>query len=139
MDNKNACADIQIFDINRVVSTAESLVNSWDLRTDSIVEQVNPVQGAISRLCMDKSQTRLFVVTPGETFVKVLDANTLRNLYPIKMASEVGCFDVSHDLNRFAVGYASGRITVKSRNLQDEEEGEDLAKDIEDKDIELLE
>lgn len=70
--------------------------------------------------------------------MQVVELETLKNLYSIKMTNEVNAFDISHDLNRYAAGFSNGNISIKSRSLEDQDD-EDRTKDQEDKDMELLE
>jgi WD40 repeat protein len=138
-NNINTNNDIIIFNSkDRFISTAENLLNLWDMRTDKIIIQANPIQNEITRLRCDKNQHRLFTVSRGESFIKVLDPNYLTNLFSLNLKKEISCFDISNDLNRFAVGFTDGDILIKSRNLLGEDE-EDIYKDAEEKDFELLE
>jgi hypothetical protein len=125
-----------IRDSNRILATAENMINLWDLRSDSIVQQANPFQANINKLVCDKTQTRLFTICQNESYVKVLDMNSLKSLFNIKFNREISCFDISNDLNRYAVGFTNSDISIRTR-IQDE--GEDVILDQEEKDIELLE
>lgn len=104
-----------------------------------MVLQANPIQSNITKLCIDSSKSRLFTVAPGENFVKVLELNTFKELFSIKLKNSISAFDISQDMNRYAVSFSSGKIAVMSRNFEDEEEGFDLGKDPESRDMELLE
>lgn len=140
--NLNICNDILIGKGNlkgKFISTAESHLNFFDLRSDKIVLQANPFQGSITKLITDTNQTRLFVVPGGESFVKVVDLEslTLRSLYSIKFENELSAFDISGDMNRYAIAFTSGEVSIRSRNFDEDEE--DIYKDQEEKDFELLE
>jgi WD40 repeat protein len=139
--NQNICNDILILNGSRdqFISTAENYLNLFDLRTDRLILQANPVQGLISKIVSDADQTRLFVVSSGESFIKVVDLqNQLRSLYTIKLGNEVTNFDISEDMSRYAVSFGNGLISIRSRNFEEEEEN-DIYKDQEEKDLELLE
>lgn len=123
-------------DSNRLLSTAENMINQWDLRSDSILQQANPFQANINKLVCDKAQSRLFAVCQNESFIKVLEMNTLRSLFNIKFNREVSCFDISADLNRYAVGFTNSDISIRTRI---ENEDDEVILDQEEKDIELLE
>ncbi len=62
--------------------------------------------------------------------------NTLKSLFNIKFNREISCFDISSDLNRYAVGFTNGDISIRTR-IQNEED--EIILDQEEKDIELLE
>lgn len=137
-DNININQDILIMKSkDRFITSAENLINVFDIRSDNIVQQANPIQNSIHKLITDKNQTRLFVVSQKETFVKVLDPITLSNLYSVNLTKEISTFDISADMNRYVVGYMDGEVQFRSRNV--EEEGDDIYKQQEDKDFEMLE
>jgi hypothetical protein len=111
----------------------------FDLRSEGVfIHQANPIQSNLSKLISDENQTRLFAFAPNETYIKVLEPNTLKDLYSIKLKKEISQFDISHDLNRFAVGFTSGEISIRSKNILYDEDN-DIYKDQEEKDLELLE
>jgi WD40 repeat protein len=122
-------------DNNKILSTAENMINQWDLRSDSIVLQANPFQANINRLVCDKAKSRLFTVCQNESFVKVLDMNTLKSLFNIKFNREISCFDISSDLNRYAVGFTNCDISIRTR-IQNEDD--EIILDQEERDIQLL-
>jgi WD40 repeat protein len=119
-----------------LLSTAENIVNQWDLRKDEIVNQANPIQGSINKLITDGNYMRLFTICQNETFIKVLDLQTLKNLYTVKFNKEITCFDISGDMNRYAVGFTNGEVSIKSRSTVEDEEN---VLDQEQKDLDLLE
>jgi WD40 repeat protein len=138
--NTNACNDMLILNSKeKFITTSDNYLNLFDIRNSQPILQANPVQSGISKLVTNDVQSRLFLVCPNENFVKVLDieALTLRSLYTIKMGKEVCSFDISKDMNRYAVGFNSGEISIRSRNIDEDED--DVYQDQEDKDFELLE
>lgn len=138
--NSHPCNDLLVLNSkDKFISTADNFLNIFDLRNTQPVLQANPVQSGISKIISNDSQSRLFVVSPNENFVKVcdLESMTLRSLYTIKLGKEISAFDVSKDMNRYAVAYTDGQICIKSRNIDDDEE--DVYQDQEEKDMELLE
>jgi WD40 repeat protein len=139
-ENINICNDILIRKSKeKFISTSENFINIFDLRNSKLFYQTNPVQGSINKLISNENETRLFVVSPNENFVKVLDMEQLsmKSLYSIKFSKEISCFDISRDTNRYAVAYTSGEVFIKSVSLNDEEE--DIYQDKEELDIQLLE
>ena len=124
------------------ISTAENNLNLFDLRTDKLIYQANPMQSSIKRIVADLTQSRIFAVPQGENFVKCIElgkdhSTMMKNLFSLKFPKEISAFDISADMNRYAVAYLDGEIKIKSRNVEEEEE--ELYKDQEDKDIEFLE
>ena len=142
-DNMSINNDILILKSREsFISTAENNLNLFDLRTDKLIYQANPMQSSIRRIVTDITQSRIFAVPSGENFVKCIELGvvpsvTMKNLYSLKFPKEISSFDISADMNRYAVSYLDGEIMIKSRNV--EEEDEELYKDQEDKDIEYLE
>jgi hypothetical protein len=106
------------------------------LRKDAVITEANPIQGSINKLLSDRDHTRLFTICYNETFIKVLECESLKNLFTIRFPKEISCFDISADMNRYAVGYTDGQIAIKTRKQVDEEEN---IIDQEERDIELLE
>ena len=138
LDNINVNTDILILNDNNIISTADNLIQQWDLRTDKIVRSANPVQNIIEKIICDKEKSRLFVVA-AEKFVKVLDLENFKNLFSIKFEKEISAFAINKEMDRYGVGFIDGEIAIKGRSYVEDEEGEDLTKEQEDKDIELLE
>ncbi len=106
------------------------------MRSDSILQKANPFQANINRLVCDRDQSRLFAICQNESFIKVLEMNTLRSLFNIKFNREVSCFDISSDLNRYAVGFTNSDFSIRTRI---ENENDEVILDQEERDIELLE
>ena len=138
--NTNICNDLVILKSkDQFISTSENFLNIFDLRNGKLLSQANPVQGNISKIISNDTESRLFVVSPNETFVKVLDMELLamKSLYTIKLKKEISAFDISKDMNRYAVAFTSGEISIRSRNIDEDEE--DIYQDQQEKDFELLE
>lgn len=111
---------------------------------DTVVNQANPIQNNIVKLCCDnqdnkaKIKTRLFTISHGEKFIKVLELNSLKNLYSIKVKNDISAFDISPDLDRFAVGFSNGDLSVRTKQIElDDDEFMNLEQ--EDRDMKLLE
>jgi hypothetical protein len=115
---------------------------------ETIQNQANPIQNNIVKLCSDNpnlnsnssssAKTRLFTVSYGEKFIKVLELNSMKNLYSIKLKNDLAAFDISPQLDRFAVGFSNGDISIRSK-CSEEEEDEMANLDQMDRDIKLLE
>jgi WD40 repeat protein len=142
-DNMSINSDILILNTrDRFISTAENNLNMFDLRSDKMVYQINPMQSSIKKIVADFTQSRLFAIPQGENFVKCIELGkeetpSMKNLFSLKFSKEISAFDISGDMNRYAVGFVDGQIQIKSRNV--EEEDEEIYKDQEDKDLEFLE
>jgi len=142
-DNLNITSDLLVLkNKERFISTAENYLNIFDLRNEKLLYQANPMQSSIKKLIPDFTNSRLFAVPQGENFVKCLEFGkdnslSMKNLFSLKFPKEISAFDISGDLNRYAVGYNDGHIQIKSRNVEDE--AEEIYKDQEDKDLEYLE
>lgn len=111
---------------------------------DTYLNQVNPIQNNIVKLCCDNSntnggvKTRLFAISHGEKYIKVLELNSLKSLYSIKLKNDLSAFDISPGLDRFAVGFTNGDLSIRTKSLENEED--DLMNlDQEERDIKLLE
>jgi WD40 repeat protein len=139
-NNINICNEILVLKSKeKFLSTSENFINIFDIRNSKGISQANPVQGNINRLISNDIESRLFVVSSNENFVKVLDMDQLsmKSLYSIKFSKEISCFDISKDMNRYAVAYTSGEVYIRSVSLNEEEE--DIYQDKEELDIQLLE
>jgi hypothetical protein len=134
--NNKAIANDLLIHGDMILSTAENIINHWDMRKNEIVNQANPIQGSINKLLCDGNYTRLFTICQNEMFIKVLELQTLKNLYTVRFNKEITCFDISSDMNRYAVGFTNGEVVIKSRSIVEEEEN---ILDQEQNDIELLE
>lgn len=141
-DNVNICNDILVMNTleGKIISSAENYINIFDIRKNELVAQANPIQSGITKLITDRNEMRLFTVSSNETFVKVVELSnlSLKSLYSINLKEQVSSFDISQDMNRYAVSYTNGSIVIKSKNTTEEKEEEELDKDQEEKDIELL-
>ena len=111
---------------------------------DTVLNQANPVQNNIVKLCSDNgntkggAKTRLFTVSHGEKFIKVLELNSLKSLYSVKLKNDISAFDIAPQLDRFAVGFSDGSFSIRTRPL-DTEDDELMNLDQEERDIRLLE
>lgn len=103
--NQYIVNDLNILDETVFLSTAENFVNRWDLGTGKVLQQVNPIQSNIERLRVNNDRTRLFAFSPGEKFIKVLELNTLDTLFSLKFPKELSTFDISPNLEAYALAY----------------------------------
>ena len=143
-DNVNINHDILTINEECFISTAENLLNFWDIRMDNVLNQANPIQNNIVKLCSDNgntkgaAKTRLFTVSHGEKFIKVLELNSLKSLYSVKLKNDISAFDIAPQLDRFAVGFSNGDLSIRTRPL-DTKDDELMNLDQEERDIRLLE
>ena len=80
-------------------------INKWDMKTFKLLQQVNPIQNNIEKIKVNSDKTRLFAVSPNEKFVKVLELDSLKNLFSLKFQKEITNFDISSKMDVYAVAY----------------------------------
>ena len=111
------CDDLNIINDDYFCATADNNVILYDIRKTGQVNFVNPVKNTITKLIKAKNNTRLFLLSPGETFVTVLDISdlSLRPLYNINLKEKVYAFDIEENLEYFVVGYEGGKNVIRSK------------------------
>ena len=75
------------------------------MKTFKLLQQVNPIQNNIEKIKVNSDKTRLFAVSPNEKFVKVLELDSLKNLFSLKFQKEITNFDISSKMDVYAVAY----------------------------------
>ena len=75
------------------------------MKTFKMIQQVNPIQNNIEKIKVNSDKTRLFAISPNEKFVKVLELDSLKNLFSLKFQKEITNFDISSKMDVFAVAY----------------------------------
>lgn len=70
-----------------------------------LLQQVNPIQNNIERIKINVDKTRLFAFSPNEKFVKVLELDSLKTLFSIKFQKELSNFDISPQMDLYAVAF----------------------------------
>ena len=76
---------------------------------------MNPIKNTITKISKAKNNTRLFCLSPGETFITVLDISdlSLRPLFNINLKEKIYSFDIEENLEYFVVGFDGGKNTIK--------------------------
>ena len=113
------CDDIEIINDNYFCATADNNIILYDIRKTNQINFVNPVKNTISKITKAKNNTRLFLLSPGETFVTVLDISdlSLRPLFNINLKEKVYAFDIDDNLEYFVVGYDGGKNVVRTKPI----------------------
>ena len=111
------CDDLEIINDNYFCATGDNNIILYDIRKTEQINFVNPVKNTISKIIKVKNNTRLFLLSPGETFVTVLDISdlSLRPLFNINLKEKVYSFDVDENLEYYVVGYDGGKNVVKTK------------------------
>ena len=91
----------------------------YDIRKTNQINFVNPVKNTISKITKANNNTRLFLLSPGETFITVLDISdlSLRPLFNINLKEKVYAFDIDDNLEYFVVGYDGGKNVVRTKPI----------------------
>ena len=140
------CDDIEIINDNYFCATADNNIILYDIRKTDQINFVNPVKNTISKIIKAKNNTRLFLLSPGETFVTVLDISdlSLRPLFNINLKEKVYAFDIDENLEYFVVGYDGGKNVIRTKPVgtiskaeEEEIEKKNLIKMQEDEDEQL--
>ena len=113
------CDDLEIINDNYFCATAENNIILYDIRKTNQINFVNPVKNTISKITKAKNNSRLFLLSPGETFVTVLDISdlSLRPLFNINLKEKVYAFDIDENLEYFVVGYDGGKNIVRTKPI----------------------
>ena len=132
------CDDLEIINDNYFCATGDNNVILYDIRKTEQINFVNPVKNTISKIIKANNNTRLFLLSPGETFVTVLDISdlSLRPLFNINLKEKVYAFDIDENLEYFVVGYAKPVGTI-SKAEAEEIEKQNMIKIQEDEDEQL--
>ena len=113
------CDDLNIINDNYFCATGDNNVILYDIRKTDQINFVNPVKNTITKINKAKNNTRLFLLSPGETFITVLDISdlSLRPLYNINLKEKVYAFDIEENLKYFVVGYDGGKNIVRTKPM----------------------
>ncbi len=140
-NNNNICEDICVLDSDYFISTSDNGLILFDVRNGQQLNYLTPVQSSINKIISAKDNQRLFIVTGNESFIKVVDLSdlSLRSLYTLYFKNKISAFDVSNDMNHYAIGFEDGNNLIKSKNIKEEiDETKALNYDQEEADLELL-
>ena len=110
---------------------------------------MNPIKNTITQISKAKNNTRLFCLSPGETFITVLDISdlSLRPLFNINFKEKIYAFDIEENLEYFAIGFDGGINNIRVKPIGTlskieeeklEEEKKKQAEEDEDEQIKLL-
>ena len=113
------CDDLEIINDNYFCATGDNNIILYDIRKTNQINFVNPVKNTISKITKAKNNTRLFLLSPGETFITVLDISdlSLRPLFNINLKEKVYAFDIDENLEYFVVGYDGGKNIVRTKPI----------------------
>ena len=145
-NNDKICDDINIINDNYFCATADNNIILYDIRKTEQINFVNPVKNTITKMSKANNNSRLFLLSPGETFITVLDISdlSLRPLFNINLKEKIYAFDIEENLEYFVVGYDGGKNIVKvkpmgtiSKAEEEELEKKNLIKMQEDEDEQL--
>ena len=118
-NSDKVCDDLNIINDNYFCATGDNNVILYDIRKTDQINFVNPVKNTITKINKAKNNTRLFLLSPGETFITVLDISdlSLRPLYNINLKEKVYAFDIEENLEYFVVGYDGGKNIVRTKPM----------------------
>jgi U3 small nucleolar RNA-associated protein 15 len=111
------CDDLNIINDNYFCTTADNNIILYDIRKTNQINFVNPVKNTITKITKANNNTRLFLLSPGETFITVLDIAdlSLRPLFNINLKNKIYAFDIEENLEYFVVGYDGGKNIVRTK------------------------
>ena len=111
------CDDICIINDNYFCATGDNNIVLFDIRKNEKINFVNPIKNTITKISKAKNNTRLFCLSPGETFITVLDISdlSLRPLFNINFKEKIYAFDVEENLEFFVLGLDGGKNIIKTK------------------------
>ena len=111
------CDDICIINDNYFCATGDNNIMLFDIRKNEKVNFVNPIKNSITKISKAKNNTRLFCLSPGETFITVLDISdlSLRPLFNINLKEKIYSFDIEENLEYFVVGFDGGKNIIRTK------------------------
>ena len=109
------CDDICIINDSYFCSTGDNNIELFDIRKNEKINFVNPIKNSIMKITKAKNNTRLFCLSPGETFITVLDISdlSLRPLFNINLKEKIYSFDIEENLEYFVVGFDGGKNSIR--------------------------
>ena len=140
------CDDINVINDNYFCSTADSNIILFDIRKTDKINFVNPVKNTITKMTNANNNSRLFLLSPGETFITVLDISdlSLRPLYNMNLKEKIYAFDIEENLEYYVIGYDGGKNVIRTKPVgtiskieQEEIEKQKMIKMQEDEDEQL--
>lgn len=143
------CDDICIINDNYFCVTGDNNIILFDIRKKEKINFVNPIKNTITKISKAKNNTRLFCLSPGETFITVLDISdlSLRPLFNVNLKEKIYAFDVEENLDYFVVGFDGGKNVIKTKPVgtltkieeeQLEKQKKEQVEDDEDEQLKLL-
>ena len=143
------CDDLCIINDNYFCATGDNNIILFDIRKKEKINFVNPIKNTITQISKAKNNTRLFCLSPGETFITVLDISdlSLRPLFNINFKEKIYAFDIEENLEYIAIGFDGGINNIRVKPIGTlskieeeklEEEKKKQAEEDEDEQIKLL-
>ena len=114
-NNDKICDDLCIINDNYFCATGDNYIELFDIRKKEKINFVNPIKNTITKISKAKNNTRLFCLSPGETFITVLDISdlSLRPLFNINLKEKIFSFEIDENLDYFVVGFDGGKNTIR--------------------------
>ena len=80
---------------------------------------MNPINNTINKISKAKNNTRLFCLSPGETFITVLDISdlSLRPLFNINLKEKIYSFDIEENLEYYVIGFDGGKNVIRTKPI----------------------
>ena len=119
-DNSNKiCDDICIINDNYFTATGDNNIILFDIRKNEKINFVNPINNTINKISKAKNNTRLFCLSPGETFITVLDISdlSLRPLFNINLKEKIYSFDIEENLEYYVIGFDGGKNVIRTKPI----------------------
>ena len=113
------CDDLCIINDNYFCATGDNNIILFDIRKKEKINFVNPIKNTITQISKAKNNTRLFCLSPGETFITVLDISdlSLRPLFNINFKDKIYAFDIEENLEYFAIGFDGGINNIRVKPI----------------------
>ena len=111
------CDDICVINDNYFCATGDNNIMLFDIRKNEKVNFVNPIKNTITKISKAKNNTRLFCLSPGETFITCLDISdlSLRPLFNINLKEKIYSFDIEENLEYFVLGLDGGKNVIRTK------------------------
>jgi WD40 repeat protein len=113
------CDDICIINDSYFCSTGDNNIELFDIRKNEKINFVNPIKNSITKITKAKNNTRLFCLSPGETFITVLDISdlSLRPLFNINLKEKIYSFDIEENLEYYVIGFDGGKNVIRTKPI----------------------
>lgn len=120
VSNNSPIYDIKIDYIcnNKIYISSNNQLSSVDLNMFQETNFNCPITSSIKKIVI--TENRIFCVSAaGEKFVSVNEKDSLKKLYVVKLNSkeDIIDFDITHSMNKFTFVDIKGRLEIKQKNL----------------------